>query len=308
MAITYGFFNSVDGDRTYDADQMSKYFDGLVSDGVYESVGGALQVLAMSGGGMTVNVSTGRGLINCKWLSNDTVLTLDITQSHPTLNRWTAVVMRLNKTNRLMEITTKDGTTASNPIKPSMQKDSSIIELCLAYIYVAAGVTSISQANISDQRGTNLCGFVTGLIEQVDTSELFLQWQTAFDNYYAEMTAAFDDWFSMLTSQLNVNTYIQEYNKNVTIGSGVTNVIALDMTGYSYSSDDVIFVYVNGLYDTTFTLNTTGATPTITTVADADGTEISIKVLKSKIGFSTLIGSNGNEIVDQDGNSILMAI
>ena len=308
MAITYGFFNSVDGDRTYDADQMSKYFDGLVSDGVYESVGGALQVLAMSGGGMTVNVSTGRGLINCKWLSNDTVLTLDITQSHPTLNRWTAVVMRLNKTNRLMEIATKDGTAASNPIKPSMQKDSSIIELCLAYIYVAAGVTSISQANISDQRGTNLCGFVTGLIEQVDTSELFLQWQTAFDNYYAEMTGAFDDWFSMLTSQLNVNTYIQEFNKNVTIGSGVSNVVALDMTGYSYSSDDVIFVYVNGLYDNTFTLDASGATPTITTVADADGTEISIKILKSKIGFSTLVGSNGNEIVDQNGNSILMTI
>ncbi len=305
MAITYGFFNSVDGDRTYDADQMSKYFDGLVSDGVYESVGGALQVLAMSGGGMAVNVSTGRGLIDCKWLSNDTVLTLDITQSHPTLNRWTAVVLRLDRTNRLMEITTKDGTAASNPTKPSMQKDSSITELCLAYIYVAAGVTTISQANISDQRGTNLCGFVTGLIEQVDTSELFLQWQTAFDNYYAEMTAEFDDWLSTLTSQLNVNTYIQEYNKNVTIGSGVTNVVALDITGYSYSSDDVIFVYVNGLYDTTFTLNTTGATPTITTVADADGTEISIKILKSKIGFSTLVGSDGAIITGDDGATII---
>lgn len=306
MAITYGFFNSVDGDRTYDADQMSKYFDGLVSDGVYESVGGALQVLAMSGGGMAVNVSTGRGLISCKWLSNDTVLTLDITQSHPTLNRWTAVVLRLDKINRLMEITTKDGTAASNPIKPSMQKDSSITELCLAYIYVAAGVTSISQANISDQRGTNLCGFVTGLIEQVDTSELFLQWQTAFDNYYAEMTEAFDDWFSTLTSQLNVNTYIQEYNKNVTIGtSGATNVVALDMTGYTYSADDIIYVYVNGLYDTTFTLDTTGATPTITTVADVDGTEISIKILKSKIGFSTLVGSDGAIITGDDGATII---
>lgn len=305
MAITYGFFNSVDGDRTYDADQMSKYFDGLVSDGVYESVGGALQVLAMSGGGMAVNVSTGRGLIDCKWLSNDTVLTLDITQSHPTLNRWTAVVLRLDKTNRLMEITTKDGTAASNPTKPSMQKDSSITELCLAYIYIAAGVTSISQANISDQRGTSLCGFVTGLIEQVDTSELFLQWQTAFDNYYAEMTAEFDDWFATLTSQLNVNTYIQEYNKNVTIGSGVTNVVALDMTGYSYSSDDIIYVYVNGLYDTTYTLDTSGATPTITTVADADGTEISIKILKSKIGFSTLVGSDGAIITGDDGATII---
>lgn len=308
MAISFGFFNSLNGDRTYDADQMSEYFDGLISNGVYESVGGALQVKAVTGGGMNVQVMPGRGVINCKWISNNSALILEVTAAHAVLNRWTAVVMRLDIVNRLMTITTKDGTPASTPTKPSMDNTASVVELCLAYIYVGAGVTSITQANITDMRGTNLCGFVTGLIEQVDTSELFLQWQTAFDNYYEEMTSEFDDWFATLTSQLNVNTYIQEFNKDVTIGSGVTNVVALDMTGYSYSSDDVIFVYVNGLYDTTYTLDASGATPTITTVADADGTEISIKILKSKIGFSTLIGSNGNEIVDQNGNSILMAI
>lgn len=308
MALSFGFFNSLDGDRTYDADQMSEYFDGLISNGVYESVGGALQVKAVTGGGMNVQVMPGRGIINCKWISNNSALILEVTAAHAVLNRWTAVVMRLDIVNRLMTITTKDGTPASTPTKPSMDNTASVVELCLAYIYVGAGVTSISQANIEDMRASDLCGWVTGLIDQVDTSELFLQWQTAFDNYYAEMTAEFDDWLSTLTSQLNVNTYIQEYNKNVTIGSGVTNVVALDMTGYSYSSDDVIFVYVNGLYDNTFTLDASGATPTITTVADATGTEISIKILKSKIGFSTLVGSNGNEIVDQNGNSILMTI
>ena len=309
MAISFGFFNSLNGDRTYDADQMSEYFDGLISNGVYESVGGALQVKAVTGGGMNIQVMPGRGVINCKWISNNSALILEVTAAHAVLNRWTAVVMRLDIVNRLMTITTKDVTPASTPTKPSMDNTASVVELCLAYIYVGAGVTSISQANIEDMRASDLCGWVTGLIDQVDTSELFLQWQTAYENYFAEMTAEFDDWFATLTSQLNVNTYIQEYNKNVTIGtSGATNVVALDMTGYSYSSDDVIFVYVNGLYDNTFTLDASGATPTITTVADTDGTEISIKILKSKIGFSTLVGSNGNEIVDQNGNSILMTI
>ena len=142
MAITYGYFNSIDGDRTYNADQMSEYFDGLVSNGVYESVGGALQVLA--GENMTVNVQTGRGIIDCKWLKNDAVQILDITQAHVTLNRWTAVVLKLDKVNRQMVITTKDGTAASNPTKPEMQNDSSAVELCLAYVYVGAGATSIS--------------------------------------------------------------------------------------------------------------------------------------------------------------------
>jgi hypothetical protein len=305
MALSFGFFNSLNGDRTYDADQMSEYFDGLISNGVYESVGGALQVKAVTGGGMNVQIMPGRGVINCKWISNNSALILEVTAAHAVLNRWTAVVMRLDVVNRLMTITTKDGTPASTPTKPSMDNTASVVELCLAYIYVGAGVTSISQANIEDMRASDLCGWVTGLIDQVDTSELFLQWQTAYENYFAEMTAEFDDWFATLTSQLNVNTYIQEYNKNVTIGSGVTNVVALDMTGYTYEADDIIYVYVNGLYDTTYTLDTSGATPTITTVADASGTVINIRILKSKIGFSTLVGSDGAIITGDDGATII---
>ena len=47
--VTYGFFNSVDGDRRYTADQMSNYFKGLISDGVYEGLGSALVVTAGDG-------------------------------------------------------------------------------------------------------------------------------------------------------------------------------------------------------------------------------------------------------------------
>lgn len=304
MAISFGFFNSLNGDRTYDADQMSEYFDGLISNGVYESVGGALQVKAVTGGGMNVQVMPGRGIINCKWISNNSALILEVTAAHAVLNRWTAVVMRLDIVNRLMTITTKDGTPASTPTKPSMDNTASVVELCLAYIYVGAGVTSINQANIEDMRASDLCGWVTGLIDQVDTSELFLQWQTAYENYFAEMTTEFEEWFDELTTRLNVNTYIKEFHKNVTVGSsGASNVVALDMAGYSYETGDIIFVYVNGLYDTAYTLDTSGATPTITTVADASGTVINIRILKSKIGFNTIGTSNGLNLVTSNGKA-----
>lgn len=299
MAITYGFFNSLNGDRTYDADQMSEYFDGLVSNGVYESVGGGLQVLAVSEG-MAVNVSTGRALINCKWLNNSAVLTLDITSAHAILNRWTAVIVRLDIVNRLMTITTKDGTPASDPVKPPMQSDASMVEMCLAYVYVAADSGSISQADITDMRGTNLCGWVTGLIEQVDTSTLFLQWQTAFTNYYQQMTSAFNDWFEALTEELQVNTFIQKFSKKAIIAIGVTNEVALDMVGYTYDGSDIIHVYVNGLNDVDYTLDTSGAVPTVTVDATAKGTEIYIEVLKSKVGFNIL--SDGTNPITTDSN------
>lgn len=307
MAITYGYFNSVNGDRTYNADQMSEYFDGLVSNGVYESVGGALQVTA--GSGMTVNVASGRGIINCKWLKNDAVLTLDITQAHAVLNRYTAVVMRLDIVNRLMTITTKDGTNASNPVKPTMQNDGTMVELCLAYIYIGAAVTSITQANIEDMRPSNLCGWVTGLIQQVDTSQLFLQWQTAYENYYNEMTEDFNNWFSDLTEQLRVDTYLQRYYKRTVLQSGVSNIIPMDMAGYTYSSSDIINVYINGLFaapDVDYLIDTRGNVPQLHPNASAAGTEILIVVIKSKIGFTSLADSNNNAITTENDEEIII--
>lgn len=287
MAVMYGFFNSINGDRVYNADQMSQYFDGLITNGVYESVGGALQVLA--GSGLAVNVETGRAVINCKWIRNDAVLTLPITQAHSVLNRYTAVILRLDVSGRLVEITTKDGTPASTPTKPAMETSSTVVELCLAYVYVAAGATSISQADITDTRPSSLCGWVTGLIQQVDTSQLFLQWQTAYQEYYDDMTAQFDAWFAALTQQLNVNTYVDKYEKRTVLQSGASNIIPMDMTGYTYDSDDIISVFINGLLGASgidYTLDTSGSTPTIQPNATAAWTEVQIIVYKSRIGFN----------------------
>lgn len=281
MSVTYGFFNSQDGDRTYSADQMSEYFQGLVSNGVYEDVGGALQVLASSG--MTVNVASGRAIIDCKWLNNSVAQAVTITAANSVLNRWTAVVVRLDTANRLMEIATKDGTAATTPTKPSISSN----ELCLAMIHVAAGATAISQADITDMRASSECGWVTGLIQQVDTSTLFLQWQTAYENYYTQMTAEFEAWFEALTEQLQVNTYVVRYTKAETITTGTT--VALDMTGYEYDEDDIVRVYINGLLGipgTDYTLSVSGTSASITGLPAVSGTVVYVDVERSQIGWS----------------------
>lgn len=289
MAVTYGFFNSLNGDRTYNADQMSEYFKGLVSDGVYESVGNALQVLASATPDMNVNVQTGRALIDCKWCENDAVLTLPITAAHVTLNRYTAVVVQLDYTNRLISITTVDGTPATTPTKPAMTNTTVLKQICLAYVYVAAGVTSISQSAITDTRAnTNICGWVTGLIEQVDTSTLFLQWQTAYQDYYNQMTAAYNSWFSTLTQDLTVGAYIQQYQKVVEIGANDSKIIPLNMNGYTYEASDIFFVLLNGLVATEaydYLIDTSKTPPEIhVNLVNATDELVDIRVLKSVIG------------------------
>lgn len=298
--ITYGFFDSIDGDRKYSADQMSEYFEGLIGDGIYESVGQALVVTP--GAGLTVNIGTGRGIIKCHWIDNDTVANLEIS-SHSSLPMYVAIVMRYDHPNRLMQFATVNGTPATNPSKPDLTNTNTVKELALAYILVPAGATSISAADIEDARSES--GWVTGLIEQLDIGNLYNQWYALFNRYFDDMEGRFDEWLTTLTDELNVNTYIAKYEKSVTLSD--SNVIELDMVGYSYDSNDAVDVFINGLHGiprVDYTLDASGTVPTITTLAEAAGTVVEIRIFKSKIGFNPQVDIDGNYVVTSQGNNI----
>lgn len=300
MAVTYGFFNSINDDRLYNAEQITMHFKGLISEkGVFENVDGALQVIA--GTGLTVNIQKGRALIDYHWVNLDAVETVTLNTPHATLNRYTAIVLELNATNREITVKTVDGTNATTPIKPAIVNTSTIKQICLAYVYVAAGATSISQSAITDTRAdTTICGWITGLIDQVDTSTLFLQWQTAYEEAYADLigwTAAqkaeFDAWYEALTEELQVNTYNVEYRKSASLTSSSSTTIPLDMTGYTYDSTDIISVYINGLEgipSTDYNITTSGGNASVVLTMSLSGVtlsqEIDIRVLKNRIGWT----------------------
>ena len=312
MAISYGFFNSINHDRTYNADQMSEYFDGLVSNGVYESVGSAMQVTA--GEGLAVNVQSGRAIIDCKWIKNDAAQAITLTTAHVLMPRYTAIVIRLDRASRSISIVAKDGTPASDPEKPSMTDDGQITELCLAYVYVGANASTITQANITDMRSSDLCGWVTGVVQQVDTSQLFAQYQAAFEQNYAQQLAwqqniqtQFDAWFAALTQQLSVNTFIQKFALRTVLSSGSETPISVIIENYGYSDGDIIEVYINGLYASEgvdYTLTMSGSTPVITPVATEAGTVVNINVYKSRIGWIALETSAGALVVTNDDSEI----
>lgn len=300
MAITYGFYNAIkqsDGsyDRVYTSEQLGNMFEGLITDGVYESIDDAMIVKAKTD--MTVEVGAGRAIVGSKWLKNDAKKDITLAASHATLNRYSAIVVQFNHSARTATIVEVTGTAAATPAKPVPRHTTAMDELVLAYVYVAKGATTISQVDISDVRADNtVCGWVTGVITQVDTSELFLQYQEAYEQqlntmkaWQAQQEAQFDDWFSTLTSQLQVNTYVDKYHKVVNMGSS-NGVFPLDMSGYTYSSTDILFVNVNGImlteeYD--YLLDTSKSPVEIHTNADLEANNIlEITVLKSKIGQS----------------------
>lgn len=303
MAITSGFFNSVNGDRTYNAEQMSTYFEGLVSDGIYENIGDKFVVTA--GTGMSINIGSGRALIKSHWIKNDATLTLTLDAADVQLARIDAIVLRLDVTEsgRNIDIAIKKGTPAQTPVSPTVTRNNNIYELMLATVRINRNVTSIIQSNITDTRSSSQCGWVTGIIKQVDTSQLFLQWQTAYENYYAQATAEFDaymaakqtefaSWFSSLTATLNVDTSITKYQNTVTV-TGETTEISIGIPEYD-SENDVLFTYIGGVFfieGDEYTVSGAGDTAKITLVKGLRGENTAtFVVLKNIIGQSVLAG------------------
>ena len=180
-----GFFNSINGDRKYDADDISNYFLKLISNGVFATPANSMQIQATSG--MKVKVTPGWAFINCKWLrlDNDYYITLD--KADVRYDRVDRIVLRLDPSDdvRAITIQVKKGDAKEKAHLKSLERvKNGVWELSLGYVWVHANATEIRQSNIVDERAnTDVCGFVTGLIDQIDTTNLFAQYDDAFNEF-----------------------------------------------------------------------------------------------------------------------------
>lgn len=198
--IECGFFDSVDRDRLYKAEAMTRPYELLVSNGVFATPEGTpstyLQVYANEG--MNVVVKAGRGIFKDKWLINSEDMVLTLEASEVTLSRIDSIIVRIDTSEsvRAGSIEVKTGTPSSNPVAPAMERSEDVYEYRLANISVSPQVTKIEQLNISDQRGSADCPWVTSLVQQVDTSTLFAQWEDAYEKYYAHVETEFNDYYT----------------------------------------------------------------------------------------------------------------
>lgn len=200
MSYTSGFFDAVDlgggnYDRTYSAAVFAHYFSLLVKNGVFPDPSTGMQVKASTNPDMHVSVQPGNGWVNGYYITvsenNPEVLT--VPTANPSLSRIDSVIMGLNYVEREIQLYIKSGAVSASPSAVSLQRDNDLYELELAQIAVAAGVASISQANITDMRqNTSRCGIVKGTVDQIDTTELFAQYD-----------AAFQTWFESIQGQLS---------------------------------------------------------------------------------------------------------
>lgn len=184
MAVTFGFYNSLNGDRKYFSTQFSQLFNALIKDGVFMHIGEHFNVRA--GSGMEVIVESGLAWFDSTWTLNDADYPLDISVSDLLQTRIDAVILEVNtavssRTNTIKVLT---GTPSTTPQKPSLTNTAEIHQYPLAYVTVGVGVTSITQANIENCIGTDPCPFVTGVLDTIDATTLIAQWEAQFNEWF----------------------------------------------------------------------------------------------------------------------------
>lgn len=225
MSVTSGFFNSLNGDRRYNAEQMSALFDGLINDGVFANVGDTFAVSATTGN--TITVGVGRAWFNSAWLYNDAVLPIVARDTETLVDRIDAVVIEMNYTESVRSGSIKivDGTPSSKPERPTMTKLENVHQYPLAYIYRKAGATAITQSDITNMVGTSECPFVTGILEVTNIDAIVAQWQNQFTT-----------WFESLDEVLDENTAVKLANQILEL-DGKFDTLAKERAVYTTVQD-----------------------------------------------------------------------
>ena len=174
-------------DEYIGAEDVMKWLHGRTS-GVFGADGNASVSTAQ--GEMAVTVSDGLG-----WMSNTgkdgivwwndheavngTKLKFPIEQADSALNRIDRIIVEWKTTNYvdLPEIKVLKGTVASNAVAPKLTNNSTVRQISLARIYIAAGTTAITASMVTDERlDPSVCGLVTENVS-IDTSTM----QSQFD-------------------------------------------------------------------------------------------------------------------------------
>lgn len=199
MSQECGFFNAQlvgeEYDRVYLAEQFAAYFASFIGNGIFGKSMQQLEVVSQNEPDMSVKVLSGQAWINGWWYRNTEEYTLPIDIADGVLSRIDLIVVRWGNQERNMWLDIIKGTPSANPVAPQLLRNADYYDLQLASVSVARGALSITQAQITDTRLDNtVCGLVTGVVDQIDTTDLYNQFQQYFKEFKEKYLEEFKDW------------------------------------------------------------------------------------------------------------------
>lgn len=185
MPITSGFYNSVNGDRVYDADQFGSLFDGIISEGIFPNVGDKFFVRPVNNT-MGVYVGSGKAWLNRRWVENAGDETLTVQAANASLDRIDSVVLSVDtsKAVRAAKFEVIKGTAAATPRPPLIASEGEKKYFVLANIKVVKNSRAVIPENITNFVGSSLTPYVGGPTNTINLDALQTKLQGEFNTWF----------------------------------------------------------------------------------------------------------------------------
>ena len=190
MGQKSGFFNSVNGDRRYNAEDIGKMFDGIIRDGVFANYKEAFAV--SPGPGLSVKVGSGRCWFNHRWYESDETFVLGLNAAHNTYSRIDTVCIEVNEAveARYARLRILTGVPSSAPVTPEGENTDTLHQYPIAMITVKANASSIDATVIRDNRGGSSCPWVVAPDTRIDTTKVFADIRKDWEDWFAGVKEA----------------------------------------------------------------------------------------------------------------------
>lgn len=295
---SYPFVSKVTSDNPYGdraiTDAMERAFNRACwSNGVCAGE----DLFVQAGDGMNVAVSPGACIINGAKGVEETTRRLPISASNASLSRIDRIVARFDLSDavRSIELYVKEGTPSTTPVGTNLVQADNYCEICLGEVTVAAGVSSISQADIKDTRADeDICGFVSAASPAVLPAKQYLeQLRDMIDSNLQLLQSAIDD-----TTAGRLNTKVTQLEQLQSEASTRLDGLDSDIT----SQKETIEALRTELGDEIFADNTVLWTGTAH-MGNGQTISFSDSVQNQKTGI-VLIWSHFNKTVDNSGFNI----
>ena len=177
--------------REYTAAFLYEFFSLLVGNGVYTN---ELAPTATNEN-MTITHGSGHAWINGVCYKNTTPFVLDIATADGSLNRYDSLMLRLDLSINEAYAVIVQGTYATSPTPPAVTRNAETFDLKICDIYIPAGCTKITQAQVIDTRlDTSVCGVPVFPVEHLDLTTFYQQIVTDLANFRQKEQADFTLW------------------------------------------------------------------------------------------------------------------
>ena len=250
MTFRSGFWNSIDGDRTYSAEDMAIPFEGVITEGVFANWGDAFKATVIDGS--TIAIGSGKAWFGKKWVQNDSVyqMSINVSEYASSTEPRTVVVsldLKVEPYYRFARFCTDEQRyygSFGELLNAITDSNAGRNSLPLFAINFAAGDSSIQQSNITNLVGTSWCPYVTAPVQTITVDDIRGKWDASYNALMKDIVsnaqskaneaesnfeASFNTWFLTLKNQLNANqaanlqnqitSLTDQLNKLVTTGT-----------------------------------------------------------------------------------------